>query len=171
MLEPEFRDHPQQLRSFGYLFYRIQFFEALSLCLCIMILLTLSRHYKPMSHITNELLGAVPQLLLGTVIWLFSQVGLCIWNISLYGGSDPRYANFLIAYVHTLYAQAALGLQDEEHLSLSAFFFRVVNNIFLYILYIILGGIIVANLKGEYTLELLTVEEQEDTSNVKGKRR
>lgn len=74
--------------------------------------------------------------------------------------------------MHTLYAQAALGIQSEEHLNLSAFFFRVVNNVFLYILYIILGGIIVANLRGEYALELLTVEEPGDTSTqVKGKRR
>jgi len=72
LLKPEIRDKPQYLRGFGYLFYRIQFLEALSLCLCIMILLTLLRHYKPMSHIVNELLGAVPSLIMGTGTWLLS---------------------------------------------------------------------------------------------------
>ena len=36
-------------------------------------------------------------------------------------------------------------------------------------LYIILGGLIVSNLKGEYTLELLTVAEPEGQSAPKGK--
>lgn len=52
---------------------------------------------------------------------------------------------------------------------MSTFLFCAVNNFVLYFIYILLGGITVTFLKGEKTLELLTIAEDDDVS--KGKRR
>ena len=76
--------------------------------------LTLLRHYKPLVFLFNEFVAALPYLIVGTLVWLLSVFGLCVWNISLYGEVDPRYnRSFTNAYVHTLYAQIALQPQGE----------------------------------------------------------
>lgn len=79
-----------------------------------MYFLTILYHYSPLKVIFNELLEAVPALMAGTGVWMLSQIGLCVWNIALYGGKDPRYTNFLISFVHTMYANVALSEQNES---------------------------------------------------------
>ena len=76
--------------------------------------------------------------------------------------------------MHTLYAQIALGPQQEETYNAETFMFSIINNWMLYFIYIFLGGIIVASLKGELTIELLTIQDDQDIRKrrtSKGRRR
>ena len=51
--------------------------------------------------------------------------------------------------------------QQEENFSLEGFLNCLINNFMLYFLYVWLGGMTVAIVKGELTIELLTFKEDE----------
>ena len=56
------------------------------------------------------------------------------------------------------------GEQGESRYDASTVLFCAFNNFMLYFLYILLGGITVTFVKGELTLELLTIAEDGDST-------
>lgn len=89
------------------------------------------------------------------MFWFSLNLGLCFFNIALYGNRDQKYITFLSGYLHTLYDAAAFAEQGEEHFGLAEFFLFVVNNLCHYFLWIVLLGTTLASLNGEYKSELL----------------
>ena len=94
-------------------------------------------------------------LLRPTSVWLMNNIGLCLFNIAIYGGAERRYSDFLNAYTATLYSQAALSEQSEAKLGYSAFIFTVINNYTLYFLNIVLVGMTLTSIMSEYQNEAL----------------
>ena len=43
-------------------------------------------------------------LMRATVFWLMNNIGLCLFNIAIYGGRMRAYGDFLNAYTYTLYS-------------------------------------------------------------------
>ena len=43
-------------------------------------------------------------LMRATVFWLLNNIGLCLFNIALYGGRYRAYSDFLNAYTYALYS-------------------------------------------------------------------
>ena len=94
-------------------------------------------------------------LMRATVFWLMNNIGLCLFNIAIYGGRMRAYGDFLNAYTYTLYSQAALSYQEEEKYSMATFLFATINNLVLYFLNILLNAITLTSILSEYNFESL----------------
>ena len=78
--------------------------------LCLMAnLLTMLRKSQAVNTILNSLQNAVEIMVRAQLQWLLLNFGLCFYNMSLYGGVERRYSDYLNAFISTLYSQAALA--------------------------------------------------------------
>lgn len=146
LLDPDIRSRFFLLRAFGYRWQLMMFIDSFTV-LCLMAnLLTMIRKSTAVDTILNSLQHAVEILVRGTLFWLLLNIGLCLFNMSLYGNQYQRYSDYLNAYISTLYSQAALAPQNEQLLTLSSFFFTLINNVFLYFLNTLFIGITLASI-------------------------
>ena len=111
MQDEAIRNQFWALRGYGILFGNMVFKDTVSLVFCLMHLFANLRFIKAIDHVLTALEQALSILLRGSFFWLLANLGLCLFNLAIYGGRERRYSDFLNAYVNTLYNQAALAPQ------------------------------------------------------------
>lgn len=92
-------------------------------------------------------------LLRGAFLFVLLIIGLSLVNYSIYGLRYRNYSNYLNALIGTLFNQAAYGEQDEHRYNMSEFIFALINNALHYWLNILMLGITLAPILGEYKNE------------------
>ncbi len=143
------------MRGFGYRHFQILFIDSLSLIVVVVNLMTMLRHTELVGKLMKALVLALDILWRGIVFWLFVHLGLCFFTMAIYGNRLQRFSNFISAYLHLVYANASLSPQGEETMTLVEFFFFMLNHLIFYVMWIILMGVSLISLNGEYKSELL----------------
>ena len=59
---------------------------------------------KHIDQILSSMHNGYKILIRATSVWLMNNIGLCLFNIAIYGGLERRYSDFLNAYTATLYS-------------------------------------------------------------------
>ena len=79
------------------------FIDSITVLFLVANLLTMLRKIKTFNTVLNSLEHSISIIIRGTFIWFNYNLGLCYFNMSIYGGQYKRYNGFLNAYIGTLY--------------------------------------------------------------------
>ena len=113
LLKPETQSQFHLLRAFGYRWQLIMFIDSITVLCLVANLLTMLGKSKTVDTIMSSLQHAVEIMIRAQLQWLLLNIGLCFFNMALYGGLERRYSDWLNATISTLYSQAALEPQRE----------------------------------------------------------
>ena len=102
---PEVRNTPFLLRGFGYRFQSIMLFDGWTIVCAVTSLFCMTRtSSKNVDQVLTAMFRGYVILIRATAVWLMNNIGLCLFNIAIYGGTHRRYSDFLNAYTATLYS-------------------------------------------------------------------
>ena len=105
MRSEETRNETFLLRGFGYRFQSIMLFDGWTIICAVTSLCCMMRaSSKHIDQILTSMNHGYPVLIRATSVWLMNNIGLCLFNIAIYGGTHRRYSDFLNAYTATLYS-------------------------------------------------------------------
>lgn len=146
------KDNVWVLRPSATAFKDMVFGDSMTVCLCAIKLITLSRGFiKPINSLLNHVQSGASVLAVFFFVFMLKILGTSMFNQSMKGGDDARYMNFTNALMYTIYFPAVLGEQEMIfHDGWPLLWYFLNTMVYVYLVVILLMGVFSAITVREY---------------------
>ena len=128
-----------QMRHFSVSFKEMVFGDSMTVCLCVIKLITLSRIInKPLNKVLNNVQLSAGILVAFLIVFAIKVLGFALFNLGINGNQDARYTTFMNALLYTIYYPSVLDKNQIIFNSVVPFIWHLLNTLFYYYLMVIL---------------------------------
>ena len=101
--DEEIRSQFFELRGYGYRFQLIMLLDTMTFFCCISNIMTILRKIQAVDHLVASFINCLVFIVRGFLFYGIFNIGLCFFNMAIYGGKYQRYSDFLNGLIATIY--------------------------------------------------------------------